>query len=147
MTGTRTIQFTVYGKPAPMGSKKAFVRGGRAIITDDNSEKRRNWANAVAARAAEVMHGIPVITTPVQIKAMFHFCRPRCHFGTGRNETLLKSSAPERHSQKPDLDKLIRCLGDALTGIVYRDDSLIYHISAVRGWTTGQERCEVQVII
>lgn len=139
------IQFTVFGRPAQMGSKKAFVRGGRAIITDDNSEKRKNWANAVTARAGEMMQGKSLITSPVTIKAAFYFRRPASHYGTGKNSASLKAAAPAIHAQTPDLDKLIRCLGDALTGIVYRDDALIWQMSLSRHWTDKQERCEVEV--
>jgi len=139
------LEFTVYGKPAQMGSKKAFVRGGRAIITDDNSDKRKQWANAVSSKAAEVMAGATVISSPVSLQVIFFFGRPKSHFGSGRNASQLKASAPERHAQTPDLDKLVRCLGDALTGIVYRDDSQIVALSAERRWTEGQERCEMVI--
>jgi crossover junction endodeoxyribonuclease RusA len=142
---SKRIEFVVYGKPAQMGSKKAFVRGGRAIITDDNSEKRKQWANAVSSVAAEVMRGRDLISSPVQLRALFYFRRPNSHYGSGRNATTLKSSAPELHSQTPDLDKLIRCLGDALTGIVFRDDALIWSMVISRHWTEKQERAEVEV--
>jgi crossover junction endodeoxyribonuclease RusA len=140
------IQFVVYGKPAQMGSKKAFVRGGRAIITDDNSEKRKQWANAVSTAAAESMRGRDLISSPVILRAAFYFRRPNSHYGSGRNATTLKASAPELHSQTPDLDKLIRCLGDALTGIVFRDDALIWSMAISRHWTERQERAEVEVL-
>lgn len=44
---------TVFGTPAPQGSHKAFVRGNRAIVTND-SAKTRPWRQAVlhAALAA-----------------------------------------------------------------------------------------------
>lgn len=142
---SKRIEFVVYGKPAQMGSKKAFVRGGRAIITDDNSEKRKQWANAVSSVAAEVMRGRDLISSPVQLRALFYFRRPNSHYGSGRNATTLKSSAPELHSQTPDLDKLIRCLGDAMTGIVFRDDALIWSMVISRHWTEKQERAEVEV--
>ena len=140
------IKFVVYGKPAQMGSKKAFVRGGRAIITDDNSEKRKQWANAVSTAAAEAMRGRDLISSPVILRAVFYFRRPNSHYGSGRNSTTLKASSPELHSQTPDLDKLIRCLGDALTGIVFRDDALIWSMSISRHWTEKQERAEVEVL-
>jgi len=142
---SQRIEFVVYGKPAQMGSKKAFVRGGRAIITDDNSEKRKQWANEVSSVAAEVMRGRDLISSPVQLRAFFYFRRPNSHYGSGRNATTLKASAPEMHSQTPDLDKLIRCLGDALTGIVFRDDALIWSMVISRHWTEKQERAEVEV--
>lgn len=141
----QTIKFTVFGKPAQMGSKKAFVRGGRAIITDDNSEKRKNWANAVSTVAANAMGSTPMATGAVKVKANFYFKRPNSHFGSGKNAEKLKDAAPELHTQTPDLDKLIRCLGDAMTGIVYRDDALICSMVLDRHWTRSQERCEVEV--
>lgn len=141
------VEFTVYGKPAQMGSKKAFVRGGRAIITDDNSQKRKQWANAVSTVAAEEMAGRDLITVPVWLQASFYFARPKSHFGSGKNADVLKDSAPVEHGQTPDLDKLLRCLNDALTGVVFRDDSLVSHVVCRRLWTTGQERCEVLVTL
>lgn len=139
------ISFTVYGTPAQMGSKKAFVRGNRAIITDDNSQKRKQWANAVATAAAEAMEGASLLQGPLRLTVLFYFARPKSHFGSGKNFKQLKASAPERHAQSPDLDKLIRCLGDAMTGIVYQDDRQISCIIASRHWTIEQERADILV--
>lgn len=140
------LKFTVYGTPAQMGSKKAFVRGNRAIITDDNSQKRKQWASAVASAAADHMRGASLLHGPIQLTVTFFFARPKSHFGTGKNADQLKSSAPVVHAQSPDLDKLIRCLGDALTGIVYLDDRQIANIVAARRWTTEQERAEIEIL-
>lgn len=142
---TAQLLFTVFGKPAQMGSKKAFVVGTRAIITDDNSKKRKSWANAVAAVAAESMLNSPLLNGPVKVVARFYFARPQGHFRTGRHSDQLKDSAPARHSQSPDLDKLVRCLYDAMTGIVYRDDRQICIQESSRHWTTEQECCVVEV--
>lgn len=145
------IKFVVYGKPTQMGSKKAFVvpgKGGakpRAILTDDNSDRRMQWANAVATAAAEAMNGAELIDRPVKVRVGFYFARPNAHYGTGKNSNKLKPSAPEIHGQSPDLDKLIRCLNDALTGIVFRDDRLVWHTEMWRDWTESQERAEVEV--
>lgn len=139
------VVFVVYGRPQQMGSKKAFVRGNRAIITDDNSAHRKQWANAVSTAAAGAMARRNVLDGAVMVRVAFHFRRPKAHYGTGRNAHLLKSAAPHWHSQTPDLDKLIRCLNDALTGVVWRDDSLVCRIEATRHWTEQQERAEVYV--
>lgn len=50
------IEFTVYGKPAPAGSKRGFYRGGRVIITDD-SKNSRPWKALVSDAAIEAMNG------------------------------------------------------------------------------------------
>lgn len=140
-----SLHFTVFGKPAQMGSKKAFVRGGRAIITDDNSDKRKQWANAVSSQAAEAMGGMQLVHGAVDLDVAFWFARPKSHFGTGKNSSRLKESAPDRHIQTPDLDKLLRCLCDALTGVVYRDDSQVFRVTCQRCWTCGQEKCDVSL--
>ena len=141
------IKFTVFGVPAQMGSKKAFVRGTRAILTDDNSVKRKQWANAVATEAATRMRGQKLMDGPVTVCVEFFFPRPKSHYGSGKNSQVLKASAPSLHSQSPDLDKLIRCLGDAMTGIVYQDDRQIYAVEARRSWTVSQARAEVEVFL
>lgn len=141
------IEFTVYGKPAQMGSKKAFYapKLKRAFVVDDNSEKRKAWAHAVSCEAADAMHGRVLIDEPVRLLVEFFFARPATHFGSGKNAGRLKATAPVRHAQSPDLDKLVRCLGDALTGIVYRDDKLVCELTASRHWTEGQECAIVRV--
>lgn len=141
-----SINFTVFGKPAQMGSKKAFVRGNRAIITDDNSAKRKQWSNAVSSSAAEAMSESELMTGPIILRVDFFFARPQSHYGSGKNASVLKPSAPGRHAQSPDLDKLIRCIGDALTGIAFRDDRQIFRVESTRFWTADQERAIVEVV-
>jgi len=144
------LTFTVPGKPTQMGSKRAFIVGGkdtkpRAVITDTNSKARQQWANAVAAQASEAMAGRAVLTGPIELRARFCFLRPKSHYGTGRNAGTVKAAAPVHHTQIPDLDKLARCLCDALTGIVYRDDKQVHVLEVSRQWTTEQAHTQVWV--
>lgn len=143
-----TIEFTVYGKPVQMGSKKAFIPKGwkRAIITDDNGDKRKQWAGAVSQEAAAVMDGRELIGGKVLLSVDFYFSRPKSHFRSGKNAHLLKDDAPQWHIQTPDLDKLERCLLDAMTGIVYRDDSQVCGVMKGKHWTTEQARAVVKVM-
>lgn len=144
-----SIQFVVYGKPAQMGSKKAFIPKGwkRAIITDDNSDKRKQWAGAVSQAAAEAMQGRELFTGGLMLTAKFFLRRPKAHFGSGKNASVMRADAPPWHIQAPDLDKLVRCLKDALSGVVYRDDSQVCSLGETeKNWTTAQERCEITVV-
>lgn len=43
----------------------------------------------------------------------------------------------------PDLDKLVRAIGDALSGIVYRDDKQLTTISAIKRYANGFPPCVV----
>jgi Holliday junction resolvase RusA-like endonuclease len=124
------LRFSVRGIAKTAGSKK-FVglikhgpRAGRAILTDDSGEKGRLWRASVQQAAVEVFKG-ELIESAVRVRCDFYFIRPRSHYGSGRNEGVLRSSAPAHHLVKPDGTKLWRAVEDALTGIIWRDDSIV----------------------
>lgn len=117
--------FTVHGTPAPQGSKNQF--GAEA------NPRTRPWRAAVAAEAANAHHG-PLIDGPVHVTVTFAFVRPKAHYRTGRNAHLLRPDAPALMSTGPDLDKLQRAIGDALTGTVLRDDRQIAQWTAIKAW-------------
>lgn len=123
---TRTaLVFTVYGKPQPAGSKRAFVITGtnRASVTDANP-KSRDWKNAVASEAYKV-HAGDLLDGPLAVQFTFYFPRPKGHYRTGKNIGQLKPSSPMFPATKPDALKLARGVEDALSGVVYRDDAQI----------------------
>ena len=80
------------------------------------------WRDAVRAASLLAYKGSP-LNGPCRVEYIFYFNRPRAHFGSGKNSQVLKPSAPKHHTKKPDLTKLIRSTEDALTGIVWADDS------------------------
>jgi Holliday junction resolvase RusA-like endonuclease len=110
------IEFVVPGVPVPQGSKNAW--GG-----EDNPHTK-SWRASIAARALESVVDGPLLG-PVHVDVSFVFPRPKAHYRTGRYSDQLREDAPFWHSAKPDLDKLQRAIGDALNGIVIRDDSQI----------------------
>jgi len=113
------VTFSVPGPAAPQGSKRAFrTRSGRiALVESSNKVKPFRAAVAVAAVAA----GAKPIDGAVAMRVAFIFMRPASHF---TRSGALRAGAPS-HPGKPDLDKLARAVGDALTGVCYRDDSQI----------------------
>lgn len=134
------IRIEVFGKPATAGSKRAqaiyrkgpdgkpvpVVKDGRVLVTvRDDNERSGDWKATVAQCAAEQYLG-PVLDRPLRLDVTFYLPRPQGHYGTGRNADVLKPSAPLFHTTKPDVLKLTRAIEDALTGVVYRDDSLIH---------------------
>ncbi len=124
---TTAIHINVKGTtPAPQGSKNPF--GGEA------NKNTKPWRATVAAEAAKVMEEgvLPMYAVPVRLVAVFYFPRPKGHFGTGKNAGVLKGNAPRYKEGTPDLDKLLRAVGDSLSGVVVRDDRLIVGVAALK---------------
>lgn len=124
------IAFVAFGKPIPQGSKKAFVNKGArfAKIVDVNHDGLMSWRSVVAdaARRAWIDAGDGLIDTGICLDVTFFLARPRSHFGTGKNAAKLKPSAPEFPIWKPDWDKMVRALCDALTNVIWTDDARVH---------------------
>jgi len=153
-----TIQFVVYGKPASRGSKTPWNprrkdgslvlrQDGRPVIATMDSDKRsKEWMQEIKSAAVNA-YGGELLSGPVILTCKFFFARPKSHFGSGRNANVLKDTAPEWHTQKPDLSKTTRAIEDALTGIVWRDDSQIVGYGRDYGkyWTDTQSRVAIEI--
>lgn len=109
----------VYGNPAPQGSKKHVGNG----VMVEMSAKVKPWRAAVADAARDVR--FELLDEELVVDMVFSFVRPRIHYRVGRYAHLLRDTAPLRPASRPDLSKLARATEDALTGVLYRDDSRI----------------------
>ena len=120
------IQFFVTGIPKPGGSKNAFrnKKTGKIMVVD-TCKTVMVWRNAVSAYAAKAMSGREIFTGPLLLTVTFYMPRPKSHYKTGKNAGQLKSNAPFWHTKKPDRTKLLRSTEDAMTGIVWVDDSQV----------------------
>ncbi len=125
-----TLSFVVYGIPQPQGSAKAFVvkspasrSGMRAIVTSDNT-KNKPWRKDVAdaALVAIVESRWRELEGAVTLAVDFYLARP------------LRVKADEPHGSAPDLDKLVRSVGDALTGLAWVDDAQVDVLHARKGY-------------
>lgn len=132
ITGARYVTFEVAGLPQPQGSKTiAAAAGGRGYVREDNPNVKP-WRHAITAAAAEAMDGADLLDGPLLLDVTFRFPRPKSHYRTGRNAGRLKHGAPVFCPTRPDLDKLVRALGDAITGTVCRDDAQVAEVEAVK---------------
>lgn len=125
----RVLDVFVAGIPAPGGSKRGFpIKRANGTIgvamTDAGGERTKRWRECVSSQVAAVWQRAP-LDEPIRLDVTFCMPRPKHHYGTGRNADVLKASATDWHTTKPDRTKLLRSTEDALTGIVWRDDSAI----------------------
>jgi len=120
----RPLEFFIPGFAKPGGSKRflGMSRKGHAIIADD-CVKGKDWRAVVAYGAREAMKNDLPTEEALCVQMTFHITRPKGHFRSGKNSHLLRESAPKFPTPKPDVLKLARSTEDAMTGIVWKDDS------------------------
>lgn len=127
------IHFFVPGVPVPGGSKKGFVVRGRVCIVDAAGQRNKNWRAVVALAAKQHWRG-PLLDEALKVTVTFTMPRPKSHF---LNWGQLKISAPTLHTIRPDVLKLTRAVEDALTGVIWTDDSLIAQESMEKRYGTS----------
>lgn len=148
---TQYLNLHVPGLPIPQGSMR-LVGGGRRMIHNKHNELM-SWRASVAAHAiAEIIHterrgqGVWPATGPCGLVVTFHIPRPKHHYRTGKFANLLRATAPREHQVKPDLDKLVRAVCDALvTACAVVDDSQICVLRAAKKWCTEPAYCSIQL--
>jgi Holliday junction resolvase RusA-like endonuclease len=100
------------------------------VVIQDNSERQKPWAS-IALTAQQ--KGCSIIDGPVEIRLRFVMPRLKSHFRTVKGAPgPVKPNAPLYHTSKPDLDKLIRCVKDALTSVAWKDDSQVADVTAIK---------------
>lgn len=121
----------VPGVPQPAGSKRAIPnrRTGKPIIVDD-CKKSAPWKDTVRVFVSQEFSGEPT-NKPVRLHLKFVRARPKSHY-RGVKNWLLKANAPKYPTTKPDTTKLVRGVEDALTGIVWLDDSKVVYQTAYK---------------
>lgn len=113
------------GEPIPQGSTRAFMHNGKPKVTNQTPKLRKYRKELVKALKDA---GVPWYEGAIGVKLVFYLDRPKSHYGTGKNASVVKEKAPFHHVTKPDVDKLTRAVLDALTGTCIKDDSQVVSI-------------------
>lgn len=133
-----TLIFTVFGVAQTKGSTRAFVPKGwhRPIITDSNRNVKQ-WQQLVAERANVALSecaDAELLTDAVRLTVAFYLPRPK--------------SLPKKVRaciKKPDLDKLVRAVKDALTSVVWQDDSQVVELLATKHYAPDDRGARVDI--
>lgn len=131
----RVISFRVHGLPIPQGSTRAWVLHGKPVITS-TAKGLNTWRRLVADVAQNYAPSEPW-EGPVGIELHFGLPKPK--------------SAPKRKrvwpDKRPDLDKLTRAVLDALTYVVFADDSQVIDIRASKDYGAPGVVVEIRRIL
>ena len=90
--------------------------------------------------------GKPLIphTYPLKVTMTFYRPRPIAHY---KADGTVKPGMPAAPTQRPDVLKLARAIEDALTGVIYEDDSSIVEEHLFKKWAPTRELEGVEVVI
>ena len=141
------LSIEVPGRPRGQGSMALWTDkatgGERAKYSDDTSGHR----NLTVGTLLDAWAGRPPAEGPLGVRVLAEFIRPASHYGTGRNRSQLKDSAPgEWFVGYPDGDKIARLIGDALTiAHVITDDRFIAYWRLRKRWA-GRNCTSVELI-
>jgi Holliday junction resolvase RusA-like endonuclease len=151
---SKICAFTVYGDAKPQGSTKTITRpvfdkvtkqprrlpNGelmmRSVITHSNRESLMQWRqdirNAIQLHAPELRSNL--VRGPIAIRIRFAMTKPP----SVSKRRLFPVVAP-------DLDKLLRAVGDALEHTVLYNDSQIVHWECWKVYTDGQAQALIEI--
>jgi Holliday junction resolvase RusA-like endonuclease len=114
-----TMKYVIPGIPIPL--QRPRYRG-QAKPYDAQKHHKHEVKNVI-----ESQHGqIPFYTTPVRAHFIFYF--PIARTSETRSDQLMHTP----HVFRPDLSNLVKFYEDCCEGLLYRDDSIIFEIHAVK---------------
>lgn len=128
------LDLVIEGKAITKGSGYAVTSRstGKALFLLDNAADQKRWATIVRGIAREHLTGQQLPLAPKGVSATLH-----AEFVLARFASTPQSTPT--HTAKPDVDKLARCLLDALAGLVYADDAQINDLCVTKRYAEPGE--------
>lgn len=123
---TKSIHLFIPGNPVPQGRPRACIRGKHASVYED--AKSKDWKKTIAVHAQYQLDRLSfdvkgprvLIDTAIKLEVEFRLLRPKSVSVKKRPEPITR----------PDLDNLVKAVKDALTGVLWRDDSQVIELEA-----------------
>ena len=132
----RELRILVSGVPVAQPRHKVALRGRRAVAYIPRDHAIHEWRQRVARFAAEAVRrqGWQLAWSEggVGIDVTYHMPRSR-------------SNKRRRPTIKPDLSNMNKAIEDALTGIVWRDDSVVCESRERKVFAGSAESCGVVI--
>lgn len=146
------ITISVYGDPVAQPRQRVsfvggFVRTHLPRVKDKITKKKVphpviNYKKFIAIHAEKTMrlYGNSPLVGPVHVEMRFYLAPPKKY----KKWELDESQHQAAIQSKPDLDNLAKAVLDALTGIVYKDDSQVVSL-ALRKENANHPRLLIQI--
>ena len=99
----------------------------------------KSWRHDVRYGAQQHRPASWETTDPVSVSISFRFARPKSHYNS-KGELTVKSPARAISKSIGDIDKLVRGILDALTTVLFDDDSQVVEVNAYKRYCSATER-------
>ncbi|HKM06338.1 MAG TPA: RusA family crossover junction endodeoxyribonuclease [Sphaerochaeta sp.] len=114
------MKFTITGEPVAQGRPRFTTANGFPRAYDP--AKSSDWKNYAKMVAASRMAGKPLMDGPLSLSVCVYRSIPS---SWSKKKTAEAIEGRLRPITKPDLDNYVKCAKDALSGIVWKDDSQV----------------------
>lgn len=139
-----TLRFTVFGVAQAKGNMRALnIKGMKFPIVTDSNKSVKSWQQLIAEGASRALQALPasergLLTEGVRLTVEFFLPRPKA---------LMRRGVLVAHLKKPDTSKLIRAVEDALTEVVYLDDSQVVELLATKQYANVDDHPHVKISV
>ena len=127
------MKILIPGKPIAQKRPRFFRRGDHVGTYSEQQSEAGKWLLSARGQIPKPIEG------PIEMFCEFVFDRPKSHYGTGKNSSMLKPSSPAYHTNRIDVDNLLKFCNDCLNTEAYKDDSQIVELTGLKRWAdTGE---------
>jgi len=129
------IEFFIPGNPIPLKRHRHY----KNRVYDPQKEEKLVTGCLIRQHSTLV----ELTSEPLEMTLTFYFKIPK----NRPVPSIIDGKMCQHHSQKPDLDNLIKFICDVMNDIIYKDDSQICKITATKQYCIGYEEAGTNVII
>jgi Holliday junction resolvase RusA-like endonuclease len=128
------IKLVIPGEPVAKGRPRVTKWGTYT------PEKTKNYETLVK-ELFFIEHGQPLLEGPLSMRVQAYFTIPK---STSKKRKELMKSGEIRPTKRPDLDNILKIIGDALNEVAYKDDKQIISAS-IEKFYSDEPRLEVEI--
>src|SRR5690606_32104823 len=135
---SNAIEFTVYGEPVAQGRPRATTINGRVKMYDPKkSSEYKNYIRLVASQYAptELLDGLLQLDVKIYKPTLKSF---------SKKKKALSEQGILRKTTKPEHDKDVKAIKNALKNVIWKDDSQVVDLQ-VSKFYSEKPRIEVKI--
>lgn len=112
----------------PQAKQRPQFGNGKTFTPQRTKDAEAEIAKEVWARMTSLERKTCPVSVPVSLEVVFHM-----PIAKSLSKTKQTAMLGEPHTQRPDLDNLVKIF-DALNGLIWKDDTQIWKIHAEKRW-------------